>query len=156
MLSRAVRAWSSPRVARDTLTRARAASRVAVRRSTSALEMNPRSTSFNARSRFACARLRSAWATPICARAPSICWFWTERSIETNTWPWRTQSPWSTGTETTRPPSPTEPTGSSRRAASEPLAVIVPAIVVRPGVTTVTTGTWLSLSLGAASPAVLA
>ncbi len=151
MSSRPVRARCSASWATATLTRALAASRVAVRWSMSAALMKPRPTSALARSSCACASLASARATSTCAASELTCCTCTDRSITASTCPARTQSPGCTSTLLTMPPSPTTPTGISIRAPSDPVAVTVRATVDWPGLLTVTTGT-CAVTAGAAAP----
>ena len=106
------RLW--PRLAWATRTRASAASRVATRRSTSALETKPRADQ----------RLRAvqlllgeagvgAGDVDLGARAAAASCAWTERSMTASVWPAPTHWPASTRTLTTLPPSPGTPTGMS-------------------------------------------
>ena len=96
MSRRLVRACASASVARATLTRASAASRVAALRSRSALEMKPRSTSCLARSSSDWAIAASDLATLICAASDAPVCTATERSTSASTWPLATHWPGST------------------------------------------------------------
>ena len=140
MSRRPVRARLSASWACATRTRAAAASRCAVRRSISAREMKPRSTSAAARSSSDWVSRASASATRTEAASWASCCVCTARSTVASTCPAPTHWPGSTSTRTTWPPSPTTPTGISRRAARLPVEEITRSTRLRPGVITVTVG----------------
>ncbi len=140
MERRLIRSCISRTWACTTATRARAESRVAVRRSMSALEIKPRSTSPSARSSSDCASRASAPACTAEAFNCANCARCTDESTSASTCPRPTVCPASARIATIIPPSPTTPTGMSRRAAMLPMAAIRLVTLLVPGTSTVTAG----------------